>query len=100
MPPLADDLRTRLEKAVIAAREKAERGGAPKAHPTNVRASQTGLRSLRNLACPRKRPNLRSRSPSGAPPQRLPERPNAPTQLRPRSREGEGASVTRAANSA
>ena len=47
--------------------QKTEGSGAPKGHPTIVRASQTSLRSLRKPICARKRAKIGARSPSGAP---------------------------------
>ena len=64
-------------------REKAEGGGAPKGASNQCPRRTIGCRHP-NVRGARKRPDAGGRSPSGAPPRRLPKRPNASAQPRPR----------------
>jgi len=62
--------------------EKAEGGGAPKG-ASCPRIADKFPQSAQPV-CARKRPDVGGRSPSGAPPRRLPKRPNASAQPGPR----------------
>jgi hypothetical protein len=59
-------------------------GGAPKGAPSVVRARANKCTQFAPLICLRGSGSCGSRSPSGAPQRRLPERANAPAQPRPR----------------